>query len=300
MTTDMIRPSFLSPGSRIRIVSPAGIIDPNLVYGAASALESEGFEVVLGEHVFARSGRFAGTDAERLADLQAAIDDPRASAILCSRGGYGLSRIIDRVDFRPMGLNPKWLVGFSDISVLHNALSSYGVESLHAGMCRQLVRGGAGAESLVACLRGELPSYRTAPHALNVRGRASGRLTGGNLSLLYALKGTPFDIMPSDRILFIEDLSEPAYHIDRMLQSLRLAGVFDKIAGLVVGQFTDISGEENYEGGVYGIINELAGGLGIPVCYDFPAGHIDDNMPLVMGAETLLEVGSEGAIIKQK
>lgn len=295
----MKKPSFLKPGSLIRIVSPSGPVDPLYVEASVAALRERGFRVELGKHVFDRLGCLAGDDDSRASDLQQALDDPDTDAIICSRGGYGLIRIVDRLDFAAMGRKPKWLVGFSDITVLHNALSAAGIESLHAIMCKQVSMKGWPFEKLLAFLQGEAPVYECSTNGLNRTGKAKGRLTGGNLSLVYALQGTPFAVMPSDRILFLEDLCEPAYHVDRMLQSLRLAGVFDSIAGMVVGKFTDISSENAFPSSVYELVNEMVKDRRIPVCYGFPAGHEDYNLPLIMGAETELEITQSQVLIKQ-
>ncbi len=295
----MKKPGFLIPGSVIAIVSPSGKVDPNFVSGAVEVLKSCGFEPRIGEHALCGCGCLAGEDEYRIVDLQRALDDPEVDAVLCSRGGYGLSRIIDKIDFAAMGRKPKWVIGFSDITVLHNALTAAGIESMHAIMCKQICKGGEPFEKLMACLRGEAPIYSIEPNEMNVQGRVKGRLTGGNLSLLYALQGTPYALMPSDRILFLEDLCEPAYHVDRMLQSLRLAGVFDSIAGLIVGKFTDISNQEAFNKDVYALIHDMVKDKGIPVCYGFPAGHEDYNMPLIMGADTEMEVSASQVLIKQ-
>lgn len=295
----MKKPDFLRPGSLIRIVSPSGPVDPQLVLKAADTLRGRGFRVELGCHVFDRCGCLAGSDADRIVDLQQALDDPDTDAVLCSRGGYGLIRIIDKIDFAGMGRKPKWLLGFSDITVLHNALTAAGIESMHSVMCKQICLEQEPLEKMLAFLQGEAPAYICPTDKRNKAGKARGRLTGGNLSLVYALQGTEYALMPSDRILFLEDLCEPAYHIDRMLQSLRLAGVFDSIAALIVGRFTGISNTEAFSGDVYDLFAELLKDKNIPVCYGFPAGHEDYNLPLVMGAQTEIEVSASQVMIKQ-
>jgi muramoyltetrapeptide carboxypeptidase len=219
-------------------------------------------------------------------------------AIFCSRGGYGLARIIDKIDFSALKSDAKWIVGFSDITVLHNALSKVGVASIHGIMAKHITLKAEGLENLISMLFGREVSYEIPAHELNKIGEASGELVGGNLSVLYGLRGTPFDIDYRGKILFIEDLSERLYHIDRMIQNLRLGGVFEQISGLVVGQFTDIDEDNSFSGGAYGVIAEAVKDYNIPVCFNFPAGHVENNQPLKMGAKYYLEVQKNKTILK--
>ena len=291
-------PRLLKPNDKVVILSPSGKIEAQWVEGLKQVLEEYGLVVSVAEHTLCEAGRFAGTDEERIKDLQDAINDPQVRAIFCSRGGYGLARIIDKIDFSPLKDDPKWVVGFSDITVLHNALSLVGVASIHGIMAKHITLRAEGLDNLMAMLFGENVGYEVASHEMNNVGEASGQLIGGNLSVLYGLRGTPFDLDYEGKILFIEDLSERLYHVDRMIQNLRLGGVFKQIKGLVVGQFTDIDEDDSFPGGVYGVISEAVKDCNIPVCFNFPAGHVDNNHPLMMGAQYSLKVTNEKTILK--
>jgi muramoyltetrapeptide carboxypeptidase len=291
-------PRLLKPNDKVVILSPSGKIEAQWVEGLKQVLEEYGLVVSVAEHTLCEAGRFAGTDEDRIADLQAAVSDPQVSAIFCSRGGYGLARIIDKIDFSPLKDDPKWVVGFSDITVLHNALSLVGVASIHGIMAKHITLRAEGLDNLMAMLFGENVGYEVASHEMNKVGEASGQLIGGNLSVLYGLRGTPFDLDYEGKILFIEDLSERLYHVDRMIQNLRLGGVFKQIKGLVVGQFTDIDEDDSFPNGVYGVISEAVKDCNIPVCFNFPAGHVDNNHPLMMGAQYSLKVTNEKTILK--
>ena len=294
----MITPRFLKQNDKVVILSPSGKIEAQWVEGLKEVLESYGLLVSVAEHALCENGRFAGTDEERIKDLQEAIDDQDVRAIFCSRGGYGLARIIDKIDFSALKSNAKWIVGFSDITALHNALSRVGVASIHGIMAKHITLKAEGLENLMSMLFGTEVNYEISAHELNKIGEASGELVGGNLSVLYGLRGTPFDIDYRGKILFIEDLGERLYHIDRMVQNLRLGGVFEQIVGLVVGQFTDIDEDDSFFGGVYGVIRDAVKDYNIPVCFNFPAGHVDNNQPLKMGANYKLEVLKDKTILK--
>jgi muramoyltetrapeptide carboxypeptidase len=291
-------PRLLKPNDKVVILSPSGKIEAQWVEGLKQVLEEYGLVVSVAEHTLCEAGRFAGNDEDRIADLQAAVRDPQVRAIFCSRGGYGLARIIDKIDFSPLKDDPKWVVGFSDITVLHNALSLVGVASIHGIMAKHITLRAEGLDNLMAMLFGENVGYEEASHEMNKVGEASGQLIGGNLSVLYGLRGTPFDLDYEGKILFIEDLSERLYHIDRMIQNLRLGGVFEQISGLVVGQFTEIDEDNSFSGGAYGVIAEAVKGYNIPVCFNFPAGHVENNQPLKMGAKYYLEVQKNKTILK--
>lgn len=291
----------LQPNDLVRIVSPSGVIDPSFIEGAAKVLSSWGLRVQEGSYCREKYGRFAGTEAQRIADLQHALVDPDAKAILCSRGGYGLAQIVDKLDFTTFCLHPKWLIGFSDITVLHNAITSLGFPSVHAIMAKHLTELNADSEAVAGLknlLFGNLPEYIIPAHPQNRLGKATGKLIGGNLSVIYGLRGTPFDLPYEGNILFIEDIAEKPYHIDRMLQNLRLGGVLQKISGLVVGQFSDCDEDPLMLNSIEEIISGAIAGINIPVVFNFPAGHVDDNRPLMLGAETTLTVNSDGAILK--
>ena len=294
----MIYPSFLKANDKVVILSPSGKIESQWVEGLKAMLESYGLVVSVAEHAFCAKGRFAGTDDDRVQDLQKAINDAQVKAIFCSRGGYGLARIIDKIDFSALKSAAKWIVGFSDVTALHNVLSRVGVASIHGIMAKHITLRAEGLDNLMAMLFGENVGYEVASHEMNKVGEASGQLIGGNLSVLYGLRGTPFDLDYEGKILFIEDLSERLYHVDRMIQNLRLGGVFKQIKGLVVGQFTDIDEDDSFPGGVYGVISEAVKDCNIPVCFNFPAGHVDNNHPLMMGAQYSLKVTNENTILR--
>lgn len=286
-------PSYLLAGDQIRIVSPSGAIDPAYIDGAKKTLASWGLNPT--EGAFARNeyGRFGGTKEQRIADLQAALDDTEVKAILCSRGGYGVAQIIDKLDFKKFSANHKWLIGFSDITILHNAIANLGIASIHGIMAKHLTELPTDCEQLQLLkniLFGELPHYQLPAHTLNRKGRADGKLIGGNLSVLVGMIGTPFDLPYDGNILFLEDIAEKPYHIDRMMQHLRLSGALSKIAGLIVGQFSDCDEDPLMKQTIAEIIFEAVKEYNYPVCFNFPAGHVDYNLPLVMGTEVEMEV----------
>ena len=285
---------------RVSIVSPSGVINPDFIDGATSRLKSWGYEVTEGRYAREMYGRFAGTAAQRICDLQHAINDESLTAILCSRGGYGLMQIIDRIDFSPLKKHPKWLIGFSDVTVLHAALSQLGIPSLHGVMAKHLTELPDEADSLQyfrKILDGDYPVYRIAAHELNREGDAKGKLVGGNLSVLMGLRGTPIEPDYQGAILFLEDVAEEAYHIDRMMQNLRLGGVFSKISGLIVGHFTNCTDDPLMHKSVSEIILAATGDFDFPVCFGFPSGHEDENYPLIMGKDVKLTVNDTETIL---
>jgi muramoyltetrapeptide carboxypeptidase len=240
------------------------------------------------EGEFARSeyGRFAATKAQRIADLQQALDDSTVKAILCSRGGYGLVQIVDDLDFTAFAENPKWLIGFSDITILHNVISGFGIASLHAIMAKHLTELQETSEqvqTLKSILFGQLPDYEIGSTIYNRVGVAKGKLIGGNLSVFVGLNGTKFDLVYDNNILFIEDIAERPYHIDRMLHSLKLSGALSRISGLVVGQFSDCDEDPLMKQTIVEIIIDAVKDYSYPVCFNFPSGHVDFNLPLVLG-----------------
>ena len=293
-------PPFLLPQDQIRIVSPSGVIDPTYIDGAIKALSSWGLQVTEGEFARAEYGRFAGTNEQRIADLQAALDDTDVKAILCSRGGYGIAQIIDKLDFTKFIESPKWLIGFSDITILHNAISNLGIASIHGIMAKHLTELPATSElvqGLKDILFGTLPHYTIPAHELNRIGSAQGKLIGGNLSVLAGMIGTPFDLPYDGNILFIEEIAEKPYHIDRMMQNLRLSGALAKISGLVVGQFSYCDEDPLMKMSIAEIIADAVKEYHFPVCFNFPAGHVDYNLPLVIGVKVILKISDTFSII---
>lgn len=296
-------PPFLQPGDKVTIISPAGKIDKNFLKGAQKTMESWGLKVNIAKHAAGEDGRFSGTTRQRTADLQVAMDDEQTKAILCSRGGYGAIHLIDQIDFTRFKQSPKWLLGYSDITLLHGLYQHNGFASIHSLMARHLAVEATDdpcSLHLKELLFGKLPTYQSPKHKLNLKGAAKGTLRGGNLSVLYGLRGTPYDFSAEGTILFIEDIGERPYHIDRMMHNLKLGGVLEKLSGLIVGQFTEYEEDLSIGKEVYEMIADLVKPYGYPVCFDFPVGHIANNVPLICGGEIELTVGNNGAEVTFK
>jgi len=294
----MILPQAIKPGSKIRIVSPAGKIDEKFVLPAIKWFEEQGYRVETGKHVFAQHYQFAGTDEQRLEDLQLALDDPDCDVILCSRGGYGTVRIIDKLKLDNFLKNPKWLVGFSDITILHACLNGHGIPTIHGTMPRyffdELGAPNENLQTLMHMLRGEDMQYSEGSHEFNRAGIANAEMIGGNLSIVSSLQGTKFDIDTDGKILFLEDIDEFLYHTDRMIHQLKLSGKLDKLAGLILGDFTDMKDNESPFGkSVHEIIEEAVKDFDYPVCYGFPAGHDKRNLALMFGRKWEMKVSEE-------
>jgi len=294
----MITPPYLKKGDKIALVSPARKISPAEVETAINIFKAWGLEVVLGDHLFASFNQFAGSDDQRQSDFQQMLDDGSIRAIICSRGGYGTVRIIDRLDFTRFLQSPKWIVGYSDVTVLHSHIHRhYGVETLHAIMpvnFKDKCDGSPSLNSLKKALFGKELIYRFLPEQYTRKGSCKGPLVGGNLSILYSLTNTSSDINTNGKILFLEDLDEYLYHIDRMMMNLRRSGKLEGLAGLIVGGMTKMHDNEvPYDKTANEIIAEAVEDYPYPVCYNFPAGHIDDNRALILGREVTLEVGDE-------
>ncbi|HET7733404.1 MAG TPA: LD-carboxypeptidase [Paludibacter sp.] len=288
-------PPFLNSGDQIRIVSPSGVIDPQFIDGASNVLAEWGLQVTEGTFARTEYGRFGGTQEQRVADLQQALDDPNVKAILCSRGGYGLAQIVDKLDFSRFQQLPKWMIGFSDITILHNAITNLGIASVHSIMAKHLTELAAGSEQsqgLKDLLFGKLPHYEIPAEPLNRAGEAHGKLIGGNLSVIMGLRGSQFDLPYKNNILFIEDIAEKPYHIDRMMQNLRFSGALSQLSGLVVGQFSDCEEDPLMKQTIAEIIYDAVCCYDYPVCFNFPAGHVDYNLPLVLGADVCLDIAS--------
>ncbi len=295
------KPASLHPGDLIRIVAPAKAIEKEPVDFAKNYLENLGFRVEIGKHCLGRHNYLSGTDAERMADLQEALDDPDCKAILCARGGYGSVRIVDKLNWAGFIRHPKWLIGFSDITVFHNHIQSLGFPSVHASMPLNFKKNTTDAlDSLIHVLKGRTNRYEYPTHDGYFKtGEAGGILVGGNLAVMHALLATPKQPEFRSSILFLEDIGEQLYALDRMLYSLELAGVFDKISGLIIGGMTSISDTNPPLGfSLEQIIREKTWFRSFPVCMNFPAGHIDDNRALVFGAPAKLMV-SEHVIFEQ-
>lgn len=297
----MQQPPFLKRGDRIRIVSPSGRISPEKVLPAVENLQKEGFDVIVGTHAFDTFYQFAGTDENRLHDLQEALDDPECKAVICARGGYGAIRIADRLNLESFRKTPKWLVGFSDVTVLHSILQREHFSSIHGPMPGFYIKDeklSASYIQLLQTLRGIIPSYSFFSHANNRNGMAQGELCGGNLSIIYSLLGTPWQLNTKGKILFIEDLSEYLYHLDRMMNALKLSGSLNELSALLVGSFTEMKDNNSPFGQeVEEIILNTVKDYDYPVFFDFPSGHIDENMPLVLGQQYKISTEDKSVIL---
>jgi muramoyltetrapeptide carboxypeptidase len=288
-------PPYLQPGDTIGMVCPAGYMPFEKAQTCINTLQQWGYKVKIGKTLGSRHNYFSGTDDERLLDLQTMLDDAAVKAILCGRGGYGLSRIIDRIDFSQFKQNPKWIIGYSDITILHAHLySNVYTASLHSPMAAAFNDGGAEnifIQALRKILGGGQTQYTIGPHAFNRQGIADGVLIGGNLSLIAHLVGSASVVDMAGKILFFEDVGEYIYNVDRMLLQLKRAGMLDKLAGIIVGSFTEMKdtlipfGQQVYE-----IIFDKIKEYHYPVCFNFPVGHTENNYPLVHGAVHKLSV----------
>lgn len=284
---------------KIRLISPSGVVDPAYLDGAVRVLTDWGLVVEEGSFSRAVHGRFAGTDAQRIMDLQAAINDAQLDAIWCSRGGYGLTQIIDKIDFSPLIQHPKWFIGFSDITVLHNLLSNRGIPSIHGLMAKgltELAEDVMSLTSLKKILTGVLPVYVVPSNPENKIGSAKGKLIGGNLSVLMGLRGSPYDLDFQEAILVIEDIGEKPYQIDRMLQNLRFSGILAQLSGLIVGHFSDYE-EDPLMPNVHELILHAVADYHYPVCFGFPVGHETVNYPLILGREVQLTVSTMHTVL---
>lgn len=296
----MIRPAKLKAGDTVAIVSPAGAVrDIATVEGCRRLLDSWGLEVFIAPHTLTSHDYYSGTAEERAGDIAACIADSSIKAILCSYGGYGCVHIIDEFA-RHIGKNPKWVIGMSDCSALHAACLSQGVMSIHGPQCRQLSQfpDSTPTEMLKAILFGKETAYGNAPHSLDIHGTATGTLAGGNLSVLTALSGSRYDIFREGTILFMEDTGEQPYRVERMMYQLELSGALPRLKGVIVGEFNGIKEDRRFGGTTYELIHDIISRYNIPACFGFPTGHIDGNVPLIEGAEVIMNVKDEGTEIR--
>lgn len=299
----MIHPPFLHEGDRVAIVATARKVTPEEIEPTLRLLQSWGLVPVVPEGLYAEHHQFAGDDAHRAAVLQRCLDDPEIGAIICARGGYGTVRIVDRLDFSAFWRRPKWIVGYSDVTVLHSHIRrTLGIETLHATMPLNIPADAVGkpypaTDSLRLALFGEPMEYRIPAHRLNREGTACGPVVGGNLSILYSLCGSPSDIDTEGSILFIEDLDEYLYHIDRMMQNLRRCGKLRGLRGLVVGAMTDMHDNTiPYGRTAEEIVRDAVADYGYPVCFSAPFGHIGtENCALPLGQKITLSVTPSGS-----
>ena len=286
----MISPAYLKKGDTIAIVATARKnIDDNLK-PAISWLKSWGLEVVIGSTIGLDKNQLAGTDEQRAADFQTQLDNPNIKAIWCVRGGYGTVRMIDLLDFTKFKQSPKWIIGFSDVTVLHSHLNTMGYQSIHGIMPVSSKATEEAKESLRKSLFGESLQYKVPCDQMNRYGKASGVLVGGNLSILYSLLGSPSAIDCSDKILFIEDLDEYLYHIDRMMINLKRNGCLESLKGIIVGGMTKMKDNDIPWGkNALEIIDDVTKTYNIPIIYNFPAGHLADNHALILGKKITLD-----------
>lgn len=299
----LIIPPYLHEGDKVVILSPSSKIDKAFLKGAVKRLTSWGLHPVLARHAGSSHGTYAGTVGQRLEDLQAAMDDPDTRAILCSRGGYGAVHLVGKLDFSRFRESPKWLIGFSDITALHNLWQREGFASLHAPMARHLTvepEDDFCTQALRDILTGAAATpagcfgYTCEPHKLNRRGTAEGTLRGGNFAVFNGLRGTPYDIPADGTVLFIEDVGERPHAIERMMYNLKLGGVLERLSGLIVGQFTEYEEKKQLGKELYGALAELVKEYDYPVCFNFPVGHVPMNLPLINGAPVRLDVDRKG------
>lgn len=297
-------PPYLKKGDTIGIVCPAGYMPAAKAQTCIETLQQWGFKVKAGITLGNQFNYFSGTDEERLNDLQQMLDNKEVKAILCGRGGYGVSRIIDQIDFTKFKRHPKWIIGYSDVTVLHAHLyNKLKIASLHSPMAGAFNDGGADNEfiqSLRKAITGKKINYITATHALNRKGTAEAELVGGNLSLICHLIGSASDIDTKNKILFLEDVGEYIYHIDRLFIQLKRAGKMDKLAGLIIGSFSEMKDTTIPFGqSLYELIHDKVAAYNYPVCFDFPVGHNDKNYPLKVGVKHVLKVSKSGVNLKE-
>lgn len=292
-------PPYLTKGDTVGILATARKIDESSLKPAIKLLESWGLHVVTGKTIGLDNHQLAGADWQRATDFQQMIDNPAISAIWCAKGGYGTVRMIDRVDFTQFKKRPKWIIGFSDATVLHSHINNMDICTLHGIMA--LSTGNATAEAketLRKALFGEKLAYTLGAHPFNKQGKASGELVGGNLSVLYSITGSVSEVDYKGKILFIEDLDEYLYHIDRMMMNLKRNGYFKDVKGIIIGGMTKMRDNDIPWGhDALEIIQDITKEYNIPVCYNFPAGHLTDNRALVFGKEIILEVTAQGTTV---
>jgi len=295
----MLTPPFLKKGDIIGITATARKISVDELKSAVNLIESKGYQVQFAPHLFAIDNQFAGSDEQRKNDIQTLIDDKNVKAILIARGGYGTMRIIDDINFDPLQQNPKWLIGYSDVTAIHSALHLHNITTLHATMPINFDKNEEATATLFKVIEGQKINYNYSYEqllnkSLYKKGLAQAPLIGGNLSLIYAMQGSKTDIDTKGKILFLEDLDEYLYHIDRMILSLKRAGKFDNLAGLIIGGMSDM--KDNlipFGQGAEEIIAYHLKDKNYPICFDFPCGHIERNLALPLGSLATLSISED-------
>lgn len=293
---------ILHEGDTIAIISPSSSTDTTTIIGGIRTLESWGYHCVVGPNALNDYHGFAGTIDERLSDLLWALREPSVKAVMCSRGGDGAAHLLARLSLDTLRQYPKTIIGFSDVTALLCAEARAGVKGIHGSMCWALKTYEGNdtiSQTLRRMLQGELPTYRVAPHPLDIKGRAEGIVVGGNLSVYNDLAGSDFDpLLLDDIILFMEDTGEGMSKVDRMLHNLEIRGLLPHLRGIIVGQFNKYKRPENGFQDMYQMLHEYMKHYGIPVCFDFPVGHAHlRNFPLLTGARATLEVTPEGTTL---
>ncbi|KAA0129840.1 LD-carboxypeptidase [Chryseobacterium sp. SN22] len=310
--TDIIFPKALKKGDKIAVISPAGSVEPAHLEKGIEMIRKRGYEPVLGEHLYTKFSNgysYAGTEEERLKDMNRALNDPEISAVWASRGGYGCQHLIHGLDLKGFTKKPKWYIGYSDNTVIQSYLLNKGFTSVH-GQTIKTSSFGVTEESydlIFDILDGSLPEYSIKPHEKNRPGSIKGELVGGNLALIYALLGTKYSFDFKNKILFIEDTGENFYALDRMIMSLELAGVFNKISGLIIGGMTNMGDEkenkqyeESFDKFAYQLISDRISKYEFPVVFGFPNGHIKDNRPLIIGGKISLKADKTVSVSYRK
>ncbi|WP_452219026.1 S66 peptidase family protein [Lacinutrix undariae] len=303
-STKLIQPPYLKAGDTVAIVAPSGILKNRKgeIQAAINLLESWGLHTVVGKHVFSGDHHFAGTDTERCEDMQLAMDDPKISAIWCARGGYGAVRILDRLNYDGLKKDPKWLIGYSDITALHSAFHNQGFETIHAIMGVSVTKDLALDSQAVITFRkalfGNGLNYNLPASTYNQVGDVTAPLVGGNLTMLHTMLGSDTSIDTNGKILFIEEIGEYKYHVDRMLQSLKRAGYFEHCAGVLIGDMTKMKKNTTAWGtSIEQLILDVLADYNVPVAFGMPAGHEKDNRAMILGRTIEMKVSKEGSTV---
>lgn len=290
----MIKPPPLKSGDKVVLVAPAKTLEKQYLQQAVETVGNFDVNVIRGNALDQQHFQFAGTDEQRFRDLQSALDDEHIKAIFCLRGGHGTYRLLHKLNFTRFSRYPKWIIGFSDITYLHARVQQIGFCSLHGAMPMNYARHSEETEPIdriKQLLQHETITYDIAPNPFNKTGQTQGVIVGGNLSVLYGLQATPYELDTTNKILFLEDVGESLYHIDRMMMNMFHSGKLDLLKGLVIGEFNQLKDEKkDYGMSAYEIIQEKVAAFNYPVLFGFPAGHIPRNLPVCMGSEATINV----------